>query len=319
MQIIARHANVVRPDQLRSDRSISTVHPAVRQPSVPYVAHDPAFWGLFEQGGPKLAVLAEDHRPDGQEGNAFHEAGVWSDVAQALFFTSNRRVDENGRSYTTLSKMYLGAGSKDHGEARWRDLDEEEYPHPTPNGGTILPNGNLLMCDQGRDQGDGQTEERHLSALVVVDPTGNKRPRTVLNNWKLLPFNSLNDVVVVPALALTTGGEDDARDDDNSDDNHEANLDGDDDDQADLGLEAGQVVLFTDPSYGFEQGFKSHPLLPNNVYAWVPKTGKVEPIAEGFVKPNGVVVDETRGKCYVTDTGYIRGDGDCCGTRPGTM
>jgi hypothetical protein len=45
----------------------------------------------------------------------------------------------------------------------------------------------------------------------------------------------------------------------------------------------------------------------------------VKVLAEGFDKPNGIVVDEKRKRCYITDTGYIRGDGSTCGTRPGTM
>jgi len=264
-----------------------------------FIAHDAAFWRLFQQVGPSLRVVAEDIASDG---NSFHEAGVWSDQAEALFFTSNRRTAERGRAYTALSKMEFGR--RGGGSGVWRDLSRDEYPYPTPNGGTILPNGNVLVCDQGRD------EDNHLSSLVVVDPTGRRRPRCVLNNYQLLPFNSLNDVVVVPS-AVSSG----------SRRRGEHRPDGDDhnDDQAELGLDDGEVILFTDPSYGHEQGFKQEPVLPNQVYGFFPQTGEVRVMADGFVKPNGIVVDEQRRKCYITDTGYIRGDGQFDGTRPGTM
>jgi sugar lactone lactonase YvrE len=195
------------------------------------------------------------------------------------------------------------AGSK---LLQWQDLDQNEYPFPTPNGGTILPNGNILLCDQGR--GDDQ-----LSSLVVVDPTGKRRPRPVLNNHQLLPFNSLNDVVVIPPLCSASNG------------SHESSYqcsgykEDEEDDTASLGLSKGYVILFTDPSYGYEQQFKPAPRLPNQVYGFDPHTGEVKVLAEGFDKPNGIVVDEKRKRCYITDTGYIRGDGSTCGTRPGTM
>jgi gluconolactonase len=270
----------------------------------PFVACDPAFWRLFQAAGPKLRVLAQDQT---EHGNSFHEAGVWSEQTQSLFFTSNRRVDERGEAYTTLSRMDLSkrtrAGSK---LLQWQDLDQNEYPFPTPNGGTILPNGNILLCDQGR--GDDQ-----LSSLVVVDPTGKRRPRPVLNNHQLLPFNSLNDVVVIPPLCSASNG------------SHESSYqcsgykEDEEDDTASLGLSKGYVILFTDPSYGYEQQFKPAPRLPNQVYGFDPNTGEVKVLAEGFDKPNGIVVDEKRKRCYITDTGYIRGDGSTCGTRPGTM
>ena len=60
-------------------------------------------------------------------------------------------------------------------------------------------------------------------------------------------------------------------------------------------------------------------MLPNQVYAFDPTTGATWVIADGFDKPNGIVVDEVRGRCYITDTGFIRGCGKVDGSRPSAM
>lgn len=72
-------------------------------------------------------------------------------------------------------------------------------------------------------------------------------------------------------------------------------------------------------SYGFEQGFKAKPMLPNAVWSFNPKDGSIRMIADGIGKPNGVVCPPGGMICYVTDTDFIHGDGSMDGTRPGSM
>lgn len=78
---------------------------------------------------------------------------------------------------------------------------------------------------------------------------------TLVERWQGLPLNSPNDVVVAS--------------------------DG--------------SIWFTDPSYGFLQGFRPEPVLADAVYRHDPGTGATTVVADGFEKPNGLVFapDET--------------------------
>lgn len=68
-------------------------------------------------------------------------------------------------------------------------------------------------------------------------------------------------------------------------------------------------IWFTDPSYGHEQEFRPRPKLPNVVYRFVPETGELRVMADGFVKPNGIAFGVGEEVVYVTDTGACGGDG----------
>ncbi len=147
---------------------------------------------------------------------------------------------------------------------------------PSANGACLF-RGQLLVCDQGYSV-------QQPSQLVLVDP---KPPHTVtpiLNNFHGRPFNSLNDVVVLP-----TPGHDYS------------------------------TIWFTDPTYGYEQGFKPPPGLPSQVYCFDPFAGTLRVVADGYVKPNGIAFDMDGKRCFVTDTGLIRGCGNIDGARPSTM
>jgi gluconolactonase len=295
---------VLDPKDFRTDRTTSSVLSRATSlsssPPSPFIAYHPDFQRLFQPtSAPSLEVIAQDD----QDTQPFHEAGIWSERTQSVWFTSNRRLGRDGKAYTTASRMRLssvGDGvERDSVNARlWEEFQHDDGALPTPNGGTILPNGNLLFCDQGY-----QTSTP--SSLVVVDPAGETRPQVILNNYHGLPFNSLNDVVVYPStpsssLSCTSSLSSPP-------------------DFAQHGLSPTQTILFTDPCYGSEQGFKPPPVLPNQVYAFDPTTGSTWVIADGFDKPNGIVVDEVRGRCYITDTGFIRGCGTLDGARPSAM
>src|SRR3954451_13163055 len=61
------------------------------------------------------------------------------------------------------------------------------------------------------------------------------------------------------------------------------------------------AVWFTDPSYGHLQGFRPAPALPDRIYRLA--GGRVEVMADGFDKPNGLAFSPDERTLYVTDSG----------------
>jgi gluconolactonase len=78
-------------------------------------------------------------------------------------------------------------------------------------------------------------------------------------------------------------------------------------------------IWFTDPIYGYEQGFRPKPELPNQVYRYDPVTKGIRAMADGFGRPNGIAFSPDEKVVYVTDTDWIHGDGSTDGMRPSTM
>lgn len=78
-------------------------------------------------------------------------------------------------------------------------------------------------------------------------------------------------------------------------------------------------IWFTDPIYGFEQGIRPPPHLPNQVYRFDPVTGGVRAVADGFGRPNGIAFSPDEQICYITDTDWIHGDGTTDETRVSHM
>jgi gluconolactonase len=68
-------------------------------------------------------------------------------------------------------------------------------------------------------------------------------------------------------------------------------------------------IWFTDPIYGWEQGIRPRPRLPNQVYRYDPATGGIRAIADGFGRPNGICFSPDEKIVYITDTDWIHGDG----------
>jgi len=86
---------------------------------------------------------------------------------------------------------------------------------------------------------------------------------TVVDSLSGLPFNSPNDVVV------TSDG----------------------------------VIWFTDPSYGFLQGFKPEPAHGDFVYRFDPSSGRLAVVASDFDKPNGLAFSSDERMLYIGDSG----------------
>lgn len=78
-------------------------------------------------------------------------------------------------------------------------------------------------------------------------------------------------------------------------------------------------LWFTDPIYGFEQGFRPEPQLPCQVYRFDPVSGDIRVVADGFGRPNGLCFSPDEQTLYVTDTDWIHGDGTTDLSRPSHM
>jgi gluconolactonase len=63
------------------------------------------------------------------------------------------------------------------------------------------------------------------------------------------------------------------------------------------------TIWFTDPSYGFEQGFRPAPRLGDVVYRHDPRTGRTVVAVAGFDKPNGLAFSPDENVLYVGDSG----------------
>jgi gluconolactonase len=63
------------------------------------------------------------------------------------------------------------------------------------------------------------------------------------------------------------------------------------------------TIWFTDPSYGYEQGFRPAPRLGDVVYRHDPHTGVTRVAAAGFEKPNGLAFSPHENVLYVGDSG----------------
>jgi gluconolactonase len=75
-------------------------------------------------------------------------------------------------------------------------------------------------------------------------------------------------------------------------------------------------LWFTDPSYGFLQGFRPPPRLGDYVYRFDSRTGDVQPVAASLDKPNGIALAPDERVLYVTDSGANQEPGSFHPERP---
>jgi gluconolactonase len=86
---------------------------------------------------------------------------------------------------------------------------------------------------------------------------------TIVDGWHGLPLNSPNDIVVA-----RDGG-----------------------------------IWFTDPSYGFLQGFRPEPTLADRVYRYDARSRELWTVEDGLDKPNGLALSPDETTLYVGDNG----------------
>ncbi len=63
------------------------------------------------------------------------------------------------------------------------------------------------------------------------------------------------------------------------------------------------TIWFTDPSYGWLQGFRPRPLLRDAVWRYDPRIGGAIAVADSFDKPNGLCFSPDERTLYVADNG----------------
>ncbi|KIJ16257.1 hypothetical protein PAXINDRAFT_114080 [Paxillus involutus ATCC 200175] len=105
-------------------------------------------------------------------------------------------------------------------------------------------------------------------SIVVVNPSPPYNVTVLLDNFFGRQFNSLNDIKVLPGT---------------------------------------DIMFFTDPTYGWLNGFRPEPMLPSQVYRFDPSTGQVRVVVDQFVHPNGIAFTPDGGTAFVTDTGINSG------------
>lgn len=118
------------------------------------------------------------------------------------------------------------------------------------------------------------------SALVTVDPV-TRASKKILTNFLGRNFSSINDVRQHP--------------------------------------ETGDI-WFTDADYGYYQYFRPAPTIPKQVYRFVPSTGQIYVVADGFTQSNGIEFSPDFKTLYISDTGAAGGPFlGINGTRPATI
>jgi gluconolactonase len=70
------------------------------------------------------------------------------------------------------------------------------------------------------------------------------------------------------------------------------------------------TIWFSDPSYGFLQGFKDPPQVGDYVYRFEPRSGELSVVSDGFDKPNGLAFSPDESLLYVGDSGAIHAPAD---------
>jgi gluconolactonase len=222
------------------------VSSAVSNPA--FVAHAPEFEAVVGDGA-RLSLLADLDA---------HEGPVYFADEDALYFTSVPRTGPDGSPSVQIKR--LPVTEPDHVSVLVADSGGA-------NGMTADLDGSLIVCEQG--------SRRQPARITRVDRGSGERA-AVVEDWRGLPFNSPNDVVVASDGA----------------------------------------IWFTDPSYGHLQGFRPEPMLGDFVYRHDPSTGQTAVVADGFDKPNGIALSPDERVLYVTDSGANQEPGSYYVTRP---
>lgn len=77
----------------------------------------------------------------------------------------------------------------------------------------------------------------------------------------------------------------------------------------DVSLTKDGALWFTDPCHGFEMEFRQKPVLPCQVYRFMPESGDLRVVADGLGRPTGISFSNDEQTAYITDTDACRRDG----------
>src|SRR5215472_12891888 len=84
----------------------------------------------------------------------------------------------------------------------------------------------------------------------------------------------------------------------------------------DVAVRRDGTIWFTDPSYGYLQGFRPEPQAGDHVYRFDPRSGRLSVVADDFDKPNGLAFSPDEQTLYVTDSGANQEPGSYHARRP---
>jgi gluconolactonase len=213
-----------------------------------FVAHGPEFDEVTGED-PTLSRLAKVDA---------HEGPVYFTDENALYFTTLPRPGADRTPSVQIKRLALD----EPGEISVLVAEANSANGMAPN-----RDGRLIVCEQG-----SRWEPARISC--VDRSTGESEP--LVEDWRGLPLNSPNDVVVASDGA----------------------------------------IWFTDPSYGHLQGFRPAPMVGDYVYRHDPASGETTVVADGFDKPNGIAFSPDERVLYVTDSGANQEPGSYHVTRP---
>ena len=178
--------------------------------------------------------------------------------------------DEDALYFTTLPKpTEVPLPGFRHVAIKRLALNGDQFP---------LSQTNISVVREPANTANGMTLDRE-GRLVICEQGSKTEPgqisrlnlktnelETVVDQWFGLRLNSPNDVVV----------------------------------------KSDGTIWFTDPSYGFLQGFKGEPLIGDYVYRYDPQTGQLTVVADSFNKPNGLAFSPDEAILYIGDSGAIQ-------------
>jgi gluconolactonase len=84
----------------------------------------------------------------------------------------------------------------------------------------------------------------------------------------------------------------------------------------DVAVRSDGTLWFTDPSYGFLQGFRPEPQAGDHVLRYDPRSGRLSVVAASFDKPNGIAFSPDERVLYVADSGANHEPGSYDPERP---
>jgi gluconolactonase len=84
----------------------------------------------------------------------------------------------------------------------------------------------------------------------------------------------------------------------------------------DLTVKSDGTIWFTDPCYGWLQGFKPEPAHGDYVYRFDPETGTLTVVEDSFDKPNGLAFSPDESVLYIGDSGANHEPGSFNPQRP---
>jgi gluconolactonase len=138
-----------------------------------------------------------------------------------------------------------------------------------------LADGSVSVVRADANMANGMTLDREGRLVICEQGTLTEPARisrldrttgaveTLVDSWNGLPLNSPNDVVV----------------------------------------KSDGTIWFTDPSYGYLQGFRPKPQIGDHVYRYNPVSDSLTLVADGFDKPNGLAFSPDERVLYVGDNG----------------